>query len=255
MWLYSRGGKLGRKMKALSLLLFSALLLGPVGCAVSSPHLASPSLSPPLLPEGAVQTGGPPAAAVSPSSPGCLKLALRDFVQSKIQAARARRDTATGLLANPVLFVDRVTERMQNKEGETKQDPAADPPVVQSPQPRNWTGTLRVMRGLANTALGVMGGPVGAPFRVVQAVCRPSRESVPEETLSWRVLRVGLGVAGVFGPGEVLVEVLDAYERQRRLGCQEPGPRPAAGPGEPLPLVTFTPAVSQPHFLELDVTS
>jgi len=242
-------------MKALGPLLFSTLLMGPVGCAASSRHLATTSLSPPLPPEVVVQTGDPPALAVSQPSPGCLKLALRDFVQTKIQAARARGDTATGLLANPVLFVDRVTERMQNKEGETKQHSAEDPPAVQQPQTLNWTHTLRVMRGLTNMALGVVGGPMVVPLRVVQAVVRHSRESVPEEALSWRVLRVGLGVAGVFGPGDVLVEVLDAYERQQRLGCQEKSPVPAADQGGPLPLVTFTPAASQPHFIKLDGTS
>jgi hypothetical protein len=245
---------MGRKMKSLGPLLFSALLMGPVGCAVSSRHLATTSLSPPLPPEVAAQTGGPPVPAVSQPSAGCLKLALRDFVQTKIQAARARGATATGLLANPVLFVDRVTERMQNKEGETEQHTAEDPPAVQQPQTLNWTRTLRVMRGLTSMALGVVGGPVVVPLGVVQAVVRHSRESVPQEALSWRVLRVGLGVAGVFGPGDVLVEVLDAYERQRRLGCQEKSPLPAADQGEPLPLVTFTRAVSQPHFIKLDGT-
>jgi hypothetical protein len=245
---------MGRKMKSLGPLLFSALLMGPVGCAVSSRHLATTSLSPPLPPEVAAQTGGPPVPAVSQPSPGCLKLALRDFVQTKIQAARARGGTATGLLANPVLFVDRVTERMQNKEGETEQHSAEDPPAVQQPQTLNWTRTLRVMRGLTSMALGVVGGPVVVPLGVARAVIRHSRESVPQEALSWRVLRVGLGVAGVFGPGDVLVEVLDAYERQRRLGCQEKSPLPAADQGEPLPLVTFTRAASQPHFIKLDGT-
>src|SRR5262249_55229848 len=123
MCLCSRVCRMERKMKSLGPLLFSALLLGPVGCAVSSRPLAPTSLSAPLPPEGAVQTSGPPVPAVAQPSEGCLKLALRDLVQSKIQAARARGDTATGLLANPVLFVDRMTERLQNKnkEGETTQ--------------------------------------------------------------------------------------------------------------------------------------
>jgi hypothetical protein len=242
-------------MKSLSPLLFSALLLGPVGCALSNRHLAPTSLSAPLPPEVVVQTGGPPAPPVSQPSPSCLELALRDLVQSKIQAARARGDTDTGLLANPILFVDRVTKRMQHKEGETEQPSAEDPPVVQPSQTLNWTRTLRVMRGLTSMALGVFGGPVVVPFRVAQAVVRHSRESVPQEALSWRVLRVGLGVAGVFGPGDVLVDVLDAYERQQRLGCHDKSPLPAAEQGEPLPLVTFTRAVTQPHFIKLDGTS
>jgi hypothetical protein len=242
-------------MKSLGPLLFSALLLGPGGCAISSRQLAPTALSPSLLPEGAAQTGGSPAPLVAQPSPGCLQLALQDFIQTKIQVARARGGTATGLLANPIFFVDRVTERMQNKEGETEQPPAEAPPAVQPPQTLTWTRTLHVLQGLAGMALGVFGGPVVIPFRVAQAVVRHSRESVPQETLSWRVLRVGLGVAGVFGPGDVLVDVLDAYERQRRLGCQDKGPLPAAEQGEPLPLVTFTHAVSQPHFIKLDGTS
>lgn len=246
---------MGRKMKSLGSLLCSALLMGQVGCAVSSRHLAATALSPPSPPEVAGQTSGPPAPAVSQPTRACLKLALRDLVQTKIQAARARGDTATGLLANPVLFWARVTEQIQNKEGETKPQVAEDPTGVQQPRTLNRTRTLRVMRGLTNVALRVVGGPVVVPLRVAQVLVRQSRESLPQEALSWRVLRAGLGVAGVFGPGDVLVEVLDAYERQQRLGCQEQSPPPAADQGEPLPLVTFTRAASQPHFIKLDGTS
>jgi len=242
-------------MKSFGRLLFSTLLVGQIGCTVSSRHLVATSLSPPLPPEVAVQPSGPSAPAVSQPTTGCLKLALRDLVQTKIQAARARGDTATGLLANPVLFWAHVTEQIQNKEGETKQQIAEDPTVVQQPRTLSRTRTLRVMRGLANVALRVVGGPVVVPVQVVQVLVRQSRESLPQEALSWRVLRVGLGVAGVFGPGDVLVEVLDAYERQQRLGCQEQSPLPAADQGEPLPQVTFTRAASQPHFIKIDGTS
>src|SRR5262249_30561510 len=186
-----------------------------------SRHLAATTLSPPVPPEVAVQTSDPPAPAVSQPTEGCLKLALRDLVRSKIQAAKARGDAASGLLANPVLFWARVTERLQNKEGETKQQIAEDPTADQQPRTLNRARTLRVMRGLTSMALRVVGGPAVVPLRVAQVLVRQSRESFPQEALSWRVLRVGLGVAGVFGPGDVLVEVLDAYERQQRLGCQD----------------------------------
>jgi len=242
-------------MKSFGSLLFGALLMGQVGCAVSSRHLADTTPSPPVPSEVAVQTSDPPAPAVSQPTEGCFKLALRDLVQSRIQEAKARGDTASGLLANPVLFWASMTERLQNKEGETKQQIAEDPAGVQQPQTLNWTRTLRVMRGLTGLALRVVGGPAVVPFRVAQVLVRQSRESFPQETISWRVLRVGLGVAGVFGPGDVLVDVLDAYRRQQRLGCRGKSPSPAADQGEPLPLVTFTRAVSQPHFVKLDGTS
>src|SRR5215831_8246366 len=118
-------------MKSFGSLLFGALLMVQVGCAVSSRHLADTTPSPPVPSEVAVQTSDPPAPAVSQPTTGCLKLALRDLVQSKVQAARARGDAASGLLANPVLFWARVTERLQNKEGETKQQVAEDPTGVQ----------------------------------------------------------------------------------------------------------------------------
>ncbi len=242
-------------MKSCGRLLFSALLMGQIGCAVSSRHLVAPPLSPPLPSEPAGQTGEPPAPAVGQPMTVCLKLALRDFVQAKVQAARARGDTGTGLLANPVLFWARVTEQIQNKKGKAQPQVTEDPTAIPQPRTLNWTRTLRVVRGLTGVALGAFGGPVVVPLRIVQVLVRQSRESRPQEALSWRVLRVGLGVAGVFGPGDVLVQVLDAFERQQRLGCQEQSPLPPADQGEPLPSVTFTLAAAPPHFIKLDGTS
>src|SRR5262249_39118166 len=138
---------------------------------------------------------------------------------------------------------------------EAKQQAAEEAAAVRHPSLIDRTKALWMVRGLTGVALHVVGGPAVMPLRVVQVVVRQSREAEPQEVLSWRSLRVGLGVGGAVGPGDVLVQMLNADERQQQRGCQQPGPSPAAEPGEPLPLVTFTPAVSQPHFIKLDGTS
>jgi hypothetical protein len=114
------------------------------------------------------------------------------------------------------------------------------------------TKALRMVRGLTSVALHAVGGPAVIPLRVVQVVGRQPPAGTPQEARGVRVLRVGLGRAGVFGPGEVLGQGLDACERQQSLGCRENNPAPAAEQGEPLPGLDLTPAAPPPAVMKLD---